>query len=83
MGSAGGIRHEAGWVAVQYDDDPRHVLMSGSEPGCIVVDGKGAIMSPHLSIELAARGRSVIPADALHVPSSAPIPFSRFRYGNR
>ena len=55
-------------VAVQYDDDPRHVLMSGSEPGCIVVDGKGAIMSPHLSIELAARGRSVIPVDALHVP---------------
>lgn len=47
---------------------PRHVLMSGSEPGCIVVDGKGAIMSPHLSIELAARGRSVIPVDALHVP---------------
>lgn len=83
MGSAGKLCHEAGWVAVHRDGDLRHVLRSGSEPGRIVVDGKGASMSPHLLIELAARDRSVIPADALHVLLSASIPFSRVRYGSR
>lgn len=83
MGSAEKLRHEAGWVAVHRDGDLRHVLMSGSEPGRIVVDGKGASMSPHLLIELAARDRSVIPADALHVLLSASIPFSRVRHSSR
>lgn len=83
MRIAGKHRHEAGWVAVHRDGDLRHVLMSGSEPGRIVIDGKGASMSPHLLIELAARDRSVIPADALHVLLSASIPFSRVRHSSR
>ncbi len=68
MGSTGKLCHEAGWVAVHRDSGPRHVLMSGSEPGFIVGDGKATSISSYLPVELSARGCSVIPADALHVP---------------
>jgi hypothetical protein len=63
MGSAGKLCHEAGWVAVH---PPRFDVRS--EPGRIVGDGKATSISSYLPVELSARGCSVIPADALHVP---------------
>lgn len=84
MGSAGGgIRHEAGWVAVHRDGDPCHVLVTAGGLDRFKVGRKAVPLSSHLPIELSAWGCRAIPADALHVPSSAPIPFSRVRYGSR
>lgn len=73
MGSTEKLRHEAGCVAVHRDGEARHVLMSSSEPSRIKVDGKAASMSPHLVIELTARGRSVILGIGKGLPSPVTV----------